>query len=89
MKKITFLKFESKDCVPCKDLSRKLEQLKPMFPEVDFVSVDIKENPALAHKHRVKSLPTCFILDADGMVTQNLFGNIDYNTLLVAIKGAL
>lgn len=48
-------------CGPCKMLSPVIEKLDVMNPDVDFYKVNIDENPSLAEKFEVMSIPNVVI----------------------------
>ena len=84
---ITLLKFETKECVPCKHLTKTLEELQPSFPSVEFLSVDCEQWPELASKFMVRSVPTCFIVDKNWNKLSQVYGNTDKNTMMIVLKG--
>jgi thioredoxin len=55
-------------CGPCKAIEPVLEEL-----ELDVVKIDIDENPRVANRYGVLSIPTV-ILFADGQVREEVFG---------------
>ncbi len=48
-------------CGPCKMLSPVLEKLASINPDVDFYKVNIDDNPSLAEKFEVMSIPNVVI----------------------------
>jgi thioredoxin-like negative regulator of GroEL len=63
------LYFTTPDCVPCKTIQRPaLQKVKETVGDrVDVVEVDAYEKPDLARQWGVLSVPTTFILDANGV----------------------
>jgi thioredoxin 1 len=60
-------------CGPCKAIEPALEELAETTDEVDFVKLDIDENPRIAHRFGVLSLPTV-ILFAGGEPRETVYG---------------
>ena len=56
--KLTIVKYAAKWCGPCKVLSPLLDGVMGGFQNVNFGEVDIDENPTLAVKDGVRSVPT-------------------------------
>ena len=56
------LKFSATWCGPCKKMEPTVERLELEFPKAKFISVDIDEEPALAQKYKVRTLPTILIV---------------------------
>ena len=49
-------------CGPCKMLSPVVDELSEERPDVKFVKIDIDENPALAERFGVMSIPTLAVV---------------------------
>jgi thioredoxin 1 len=60
-------------CGPCRAVRPVLEQLEAESDAVEFVALDIDENPATASRYDVLSIPTV-ILFADGVPAETLIG---------------
>jgi thioredoxin 1 len=60
-------------CGPCKAVTPVLEQLAESSENTEFVKVDIDENPVIASRYDVLSIPTV-ILFADGEAREMLVG---------------
>ena len=60
-------------CGPCKAIEPALEELAASSEAVDFVKIDIDENPGIADRYGVLSIPTV-ILFADGEARQTVLG---------------
>jgi thioredoxin 1 len=60
-------------CGPCKAVTRALEELAGETDELDFVMVDIDDNPAVASRYDVLSIPTV-ILFAEGAPAETVIG---------------
>jgi thiol-disulfide isomerase/thioredoxin len=62
----TIVHFTAVWCGPCAAVRRVVDQVCAQLPQVAHVEIDMDEDPALARKFSVMSLPTTFIFDADG-----------------------
>jgi thioredoxin 1 len=60
-------------CGPCKAIHPVLEQLSEGTAKTEFVKIDIDENPVVASRYDVLSIPTV-ILFADGEPRETLIG---------------
>ena len=60
-------------CGPCHAVAPILEQLAGESTRVDFVKLDIDENPVSASRYQVLSIPTV-ILFADGAPVETVIG---------------
>ncbi len=72
----TIVLFTSPDCVPCKVAQvpalHKLEQM--LDHRLQVIEVNTYENPDMAREWGVMSLPTTFVLDAQGAPQQVNYG---------------
>ena len=60
-------------CGPCKAIEPALEELAAATERIEFVKLDVDENPAVAARFGVLSLPTV-ILFADGEPRETVYG---------------
>lgn len=62
------LYFTTPECVPCKTVQRPaLESIREVFGEsVQIIIIDASQNPTLADRWGVLSVPTTFIIDRNG-----------------------
>ena len=60
-------------CGPCKAIEPALEELAEAAPDVEFVKLDIDENPRTADRYGVLSLPTVMLF-AGGEVRCTVLG---------------
>jgi thioredoxin 1 len=51
-------------CGPCTRVTQVLEQLAETHPTVEFVKLDIDENPATAARFGILSIPTAILFEA-------------------------
>ena len=60
-------------CPPCKAVSRTLEDLAPEFSEqIVFAKINADDNPAIARKYSVLSLPTLFVFRQGEVVARSV-----------------
>lgn len=71
-------------CGPCSMMAPVLEQVSDITPDVKIVKVDIDENPELAERYKVMSIPT-FMVFENGTVIKKTVGAISKPELLELI----
>ena len=72
-------------CGPCKRLSPAIEELSAETEEVKLCKVNVDEQPQLASRFRVMSIPT-LIAFKNGEVSNTSVGLIPKNALLDLVK---
>jgi thioredoxin 1 len=60
-------------CGPCKAVTRALEEIAGETEDVEFVMLDIDDNPVTASRYDVLSIPTV-ILFSDGLPAETVIG---------------
>jgi thioredoxin 1 len=60
-------------CGPCKAIEPALDELAETTDSVEFVKLDIDENPRTANTYGVLSLPTVMLF-ADGELRETVYG---------------
>jgi len=50
-------------CGPCKMMSALLENISNIHQDIKFCKVNVDENPELAEKHNISSLPTLVLFE--------------------------
>jgi len=70
---IIALKFGATWCGPCKTMAPIFDKVSGEFPTVDCRSVDVDEEPGMAKKFSVRSVPTVILLK-DGREVQRIVG---------------
>jgi thioredoxin 1 len=71
--KTTVVEVGAEWCAPCRDARPMLERLARR-PDVAVRFVDADECPDFAQRHRVKALPTFFVVDPHGMLLRRVLG---------------
>ncbi len=71
--KPAFVDFWAPWCGPCRAVAPVLEQLAEETEKVEFVRLDIDENPEVASKYDVLSIPTVMVFDR-GAAKQTIVG---------------
>lgn len=59
-------------CGPCKILTPILEQAADNCPEINFYKVDIDEDPSLAERYQIMTVPTLLFFKGDQMVDKSI-----------------
>jgi thioredoxin 1 len=60
-------------CGPCKAIEAGLDELAAAHDDVEFVKIDIDDNPRVADRYGVLSLPTVMLF-ADGEPQETVYG---------------
>ncbi|MDX6380368.1 MAG: thioredoxin 1 [Rubrobacteraceae bacterium] len=60
-------------CVPCRRVSPILDEMSEDRDDVQFVKVNVDDNPAIAMNYRITSIPTIARFE-DGTVTRQAVG---------------
>jgi len=68
------LKFHAVWCQPCKALSKTIEEAGDLGIEIE--SIDVDQEPELARKYNVRSVPTMVIVDEEGEVLRYQTGSM-------------
>lgn len=79
--------FSATWCPPCRQLKPIFEKLAIDFKDrIDFVTIDVDENPELAQSYGVVSIPMMVFINKDGQIQDTLVGFHDRGQLLSAIN---
>ncbi len=68
-------------CGPCRMQTVVLEEVAAEHPEISIVKVDVDENPALARKFGIMSIPTLVLLE-DGELAKKHVGLLQNEDLI-------
>lgn len=73
--KALLVKFGATWCGPCKALQPILEELAVEWEEyIDFFAVDVDDDPELAIKYKIRSVPVIFMFDDESQFMARLNG---------------
>ena len=61
-------------CPPCKLIGPIIEKMAPEYPEIQFLKVDVDENPETAMKYAVRSVPTFLFTKEGDLVGHGVVG---------------
>ena len=79
--------FSATWCPPCRQLKPIFEKLAEEFKgRIDFVTVDVDENPELSQAYGVQSIPMMVFLNKDGQIQNTLIGFQTREQLLETIN---
>lgn len=78
----TIIDFSAVWCGPCKMMKPIFEKLAAEYTgRFNFVSIDVDENPDLAEKYQIQSIPAFVFLDEEGKETNRITGAIPESEL--------
>jgi thioredoxin len=75
-------------CGPCRAIAPVLDSLVEADGRVKLAKVNVDEEPALAARHEIRSIPT-ILLVKDGRVVDRVVGAVPRSTLAAKIDRAL
>lgn len=78
------LKFFSRTCGPCKQMSKTLEQVHGV--EIKDLDIENEENIELIHKYNIRSVPTIIILDNNNRIIREFKGIVALDEIQSAIS---
>ena len=79
------IKFGAEWCGPCKIVNTQLDKMKTEFDSVNFISVDVDDDPEIAKEYSISSLPTV-ILIKDGQVFDKIVGTVKTEPMRAKFK---
>lgn len=71
---ITVLDFYATWCHPCKKLDPKIEELKLMYPNINFQKIDIEEQKELCEIYNITAVPTIIIINENKEILSKIEG---------------
>jgi thioredoxin 1 len=77
--KLLVIDFMANWCMPCKKLSRPLEELSNKYPKVVFIKIDVDEFEELASLYNVTAMPTIVFGKSNKILEQ--FSGADINKI--------
>ena len=85
---VTLVDFFADWCGPCKMLAPVLEEVSALYPDVEFVKVNVDDNMDLAERYGIMSIPTVYMFK-DNEVLAKTGGYQDQNGVKKFIDDAL
>ena len=77
----TLLYFTAKWCGPCVMTRPVIEEVeKENEKEIEFVKIDVEENPEIAAEYRIRTVPNILLIK-EGRVEEQLVGAVNKKTL--------
>jgi len=80
-----FVDFYADWCGPCKITTPVIEELSNEMPNIKFIKINVDQNPNLASKYSVFSIPT-FIIFKDGKVISQFVGALGKENFITEIE---
>jgi len=71
---ITVLDFYATWCHPCKKLDPKIEELKLMYPNINFLKIEIEEQKELCEEYNITAVPTVIIINENKEILSKIEG---------------
>lgn len=85
--KPTIVDFSASWCPPCQKLKPIFAKLEEEFKDrINFVTIDVDNNPELSQAYSVQSIPMLVFLNKDGEIQNTIVGFRDRDQLLAAIN---
>ena len=85
---IVLVDFYATWCGPCKMLAPVLEEVAQELPTVTFAKVDVDQDPSLAGRYGIQSIPH-LILFKDGQAVYQISGFVGKNVILEKLNPLL
>jgi len=82
------IKFGAQWCGPCKTVNVQIDKMKKEFESINFISIDVDDNPELAKEYGISALPTV-ILIRDGKVVDKFIGAVKTEPMRKKFKDLL
>lgn len=74
-------------CGPCKMMSPVIDEIAEEMPDIKVCKVNVDEEPELAHRFNIMSIPTLLIMK-NGEIADTSVGLADKSELIDRIKNA-
>lgn len=84
-KGLTVVDFFATWCGPCRMMGQILEEVEETNPEIKIVKIDVDENPNLARKFGIMSIPTIIVMK-DGVMAGKHVGLMQADDFVKFVK---
>jgi thioredoxin 1 len=78
--KLTICKLGAEWCAPCKVLEQNIESLKAKMPDVNFIMIDVEDEPEIATHLRIRNVPV-LLYYKDGELKDKTVGLVSEQTI--------
>ena len=85
---VAVIDFSATWCGPCKMLAPVLEEVAQELPKVTFAKVDVDQDPSLAGRYGIQSIPH-LILFKDGQAVDQISGFVGKDVILEKLNPLL
>ncbi|MCM1369796.1 MAG: thioredoxin family protein [Candidatus Amulumruptor caecigallinarius] len=83
----TIIDFNATWCGPCRNIAPLFSELEKKYSDkMNFISIDVDQNPQLAESFKVSSIPTFVLIDSEGKELTRIIG-ADTGSLVRLIEG--
>lgn len=86
---VFLLKFEADWCGPCRMMTPVINQLANEKTEIMFIKINVDENPELAVRYGIRSIPALLLINKEGKILMKQIGAIPKNQLEEKINNSL
>lgn len=70
---IVVKKFSAEWCSPCRLLKQTMNVVKSEIQGVNFIDIDVDDNPSVATEYKIRSIPVV-IIEKNGTIVERLTG---------------
>lgn len=60
------MRFNAPWCAPCRAMKPVVEKVLAEFADIEYVDINIDENPEMAVEHGIRSIPTLILVNDQG-----------------------
>lgn len=82
---LTICKLGAEWCGPCKVLETKIDELAEKLPEVNFIKIDVEDEPEIATALRIRNVPV-LLYYKDGELKDKTVGLVSDDTIIEKIE---
>lgn len=85
---ICLVKFSATWCAPCKVAGITIKKVLDLFPGINFIEIDVDDEPDLSKEYKIASVPTVIIFK-DNIQKDVIIGSFNADLLIKKLKGVL